>query len=404
MNAYKEHTSCRVCGDSRLVKCVDLGIQPFANDHRKSRVTLPVAPLELLFCESCKLGQLSVVVRPEILYSKYSYTTSRTETMRSHLAAVWRDLCSVCGFAPSRVLEVGSNDGFCLKLFSDLGASSVLGLDPADNLADISRKSGIDTITGFLSSDFVDTSGISKHYFDAVVLRHVFCHIDDWHDAMEAVSKCLGDKSIAYIEVPHIARMAAHGEWDTIYHEHLSYMSVTAISNLALMHGLKVVSVKKYQIHGGSIGVFLSKSSCRHADESVSREIGCESSVTAQALREMPVDSDCNRLRLAIDSASDSGARVVGFGAPAKATVICNRAGIRRDRIAAMFDSTPWKQGCFVPGTDILILPPCDLSAVADVAVMFPWNFSSEILDKNKQFTSAGGKFLMPVCGVRLVP
>jgi SAM-dependent methyltransferase len=228
-----------------------LGVQPLANDFRKDgELRAGHVPLKVLLCPKCSLGQLSVVVDPTVLYANYSYVTSPSLTMQDHFNRLLTDISAETN--AQTVLEIGSNDGRLLKTMQDLGYS-VLGVDPAENLAEIASANDVPTETGFFGEAL--TRYLAQ--YDIVIARHVFCHVDDWHDFVRGLEAVSHKDTLICIEVPYAGDMLKNCEFDTVYHEHTSYLTLKAVTALLKPTTLQLYRVIRYPIHGGAILLML---------------------------------------------------------------------------------------------------------------------------------------------------
>jgi novobiocin biosynthesis protein NovU/D-mycarose 3-C-methyltransferase len=402
---YKQHTVCRACGCTELKPACDLGVQSLANDFVKPGEELAgYAPLKVLFCPECTLAQLSVVVDPKILYSNYPYVTSRSRTMQDHFQLLWQAINVEC--KPESVLEIGSNDGWFLKFCRDNGAQSVLGIDPAANLRP-GEDSGIICLCGMF--DCV-TAGIAKGSMpspDVIVARHVFAHIDDWNGFIKNLDVLASRETLIVIEAPYVMDLLKNVEFDTIYHEHLSYISIKAMAKLLEHTPFHLHKVLRFQIHGGAIVMMLRRSdSNRPVDISV-LEYVFQENITLSPWRFFETEM-CNRItamkRMVGELVYASGKTVCGLGASAKSTVWINSCGFTKEDIACIYDNTPQKHGTLSPGSGIPILPEDSLaSGACDYAVMFCWNFRSEVMASHQEFLVRGGKFIVPVPKLEIV-
>lgn len=262
---YHLHTHCRACDygkpgaqgiksapTDKLIEVFDLGVQSLANDFvHDGEPHAGYAPLKVLFCPQCSLAQLSVVVDPKVLYSHYSYVTSPSQMMRDHFIQILSDIKDEAPEAKT-VLEIGSNDGRLLHLMRNNGYS-VQGIDPAHNLAEIARATGVPTQTGLFGED------LARMFpdYDIIIARHVFCHVDDWHDFIRGLEALCHQETLIFIEVPYVGDTLEKCELDTVYHEHTSYLSIRATEALLKGTSLKIHRIKKYSIHGGAIGIML---------------------------------------------------------------------------------------------------------------------------------------------------
>lgn len=394
---YRIHRHCRACDSDDLTSVFNLGIQPLANDFcGQHDEHAGYAPLEVLFCNQCSLGQLSVVVNPEIMFSKYSYVTSTSATMDRHFDALYADIIEQQGSLGS-VLEIGSNDGRFLRYLKEHGAKSILGVDPATNLAAAANISGVPT----LAKQFDIASAEQIHHTmmpapDIVIARHVFCHCPNWHNFIAALQIVTGPKTLILIEVPHAEKMLKNVEFDTIYHEHSSYLTIKSIQALLSGTNLGIDQIGNYPIHGGTVGLYLRRGANNRTVDDITVEDWRGFSLRARKLIE--------DLRSTVEARVLQGKKVFGFGASAKCTVWMNACGFTQKQIAFVVDNTTLKQGKVVPGTDIPIVPESEIMTHhPDYAVLFAWNYQDEIFEKQKAYRDRGGKFIVPVPELRIV-
>jgi hypothetical protein len=388
---FHYHKKCRACGSDDLTPVIDLGTQPLANDFQKEGSECAgFAPLKVLFCKNCTLAQLSVVVKPEILYSNYSYVTSASKTMREHFEALWKDIKGEMGgpIGGAKLLEVGSNNGEFLIGATRIGFDC-LGIEPAKNLADASQKRGVRTINRFFDMPNAIQLDYTGYKADVIVARHVFGHVDDWNGFILACEKISHQYTLLVMEVPWVVDMFRMNSWDQVYHEHLSYVSISAICKMLEKTSFYIQDVKHYPIHGGAIALMIRRKIDGGASTLFSH---WQSKFQEKDLETQWLSLKVNRSLMAGNLKTllyqVAAKKVCGFGASAKSTVWINSMGLTRKDIAFVCDSTPQKQGKLVPGTDIQIMPESELEK-ADVAINFAWNFP-EIYDrfKNVQWIS----------------
>ena len=398
---YKLHTQCRACGYAspgpqgvkassaeKLIEVFDLGVQPLSNDFRRAgEAHAGYAPLKVLFCPRCSLAQLSVAVQPEILYSNYSYVTSPSAMMKAHFDLLIKDIkAETDGHS---VLEIGSNDGRLLAQMRDDGLI-VAGVDPADNLAGLARQKGIQTQSGF----FGESLSRLLPKFDIVIARHVFCHCDDWHDFVRGLENVVHPETIICIEAPYAADTLKQCEFDQVYHEHLSYLSLKPLEYLLKDTRLKLHRVTHYPIHGGAILAML-----RHRDSERKSSVIPSESITADSWHKFGVCArdQMNRLTASVKTLRVQGKTVAALGASAKSTVWINACGFSRKDISFIADNTPQKQLTCSPGSEIPIVDEgAILRELPDYVVMFAWNYRDEILKKFELARSKGVKFIIP--------
>lgn len=409
---YTLQTQCRACGygawdrqgktgDSpeKLIPVLDLGVQPLANDFRQAKEERAgYAPLKLLHCPACSLAQLSAVVRPDILYSRYSYVTSPSQTMREHFGNLTNDILTET--LPGPVIEIGSNDGLFLAYLSDRGFGNLVGIDPAKNLAEKANKLGILTVNDFFCEQSAESARSSAGDPVLIVARHVFCHIDDWQGFVKNLDRMAGRNTLIVLEVPYAMDQLAAGSFDQIYHEHLSYLSIRSIK--ALLNGgpFHLHRICHYIVHGGAIGIMIRRNDSEvEPHPSVSRYLETED-CGEKAWAKFGEESHHAiwRLREFVHNQRSLGKRFCGYGASAKATVWINALGLTRKDLELVCDSTAYKVGCTVPGTDIPVTHEGDhFTGCFDYVICFAWNFSAEIMEREKGLKHHGFKWIIPV-------
>lgn len=393
---YRELKACRACGATTLFTPVmDLGVQPLANDFRlPGEASKGYAPLKVLYCGGCSLAQLSVVVDPEILYSGYPYVTSRSQTMLGHFAMLWQAINNEC--KPEKILEIGSNDGFFLDYCQQNGAKDVMGIDPAENLSELANSRGIYTVSGVFNDSNADKA--NRHFSgpDVVIARHVFCHIDDWKKFMLNMDVVCRKNTLVVIEVPYVMDTLERVEFDQIYHEHLSYLSINAMNSLLEGTTFTLHKVTRFPIHGGSVVIMLRRRDWGDGvmDTSVSEFLYKEEHEIGDKWADFGQKANyrINKLRDQVNESKQWG--VCGYGASAKSTVWIQACGFKRDQIQCIVDETKQKQNRLSPGTDIPVRNE-DVLKLFRYSVLFAWNFKEEIIKKAKA-SGWEGAFIIP--------
>lgn len=399
--SYRTLDKCRACGGTDLPMVFDLGVQPLANDHCKpGEPRQGFYPLAVLYCNGCGLAQLSAVVDKEILYRNYSYVTSSSETMKRHFNRLIQDIESE---KPERkLLEIGSNDGTLLSYFQGLGYD-VQGIDPAKNLAAIANSHGVMTVPTFFDRE---SALPMRGNVPLILARHCFAHMDDWDEFFRASEMVSTNDCLLCLEVPYVGDMLQRAEFDTIYHEHLSYISLKPVAKCAERFGWRLHRVIKYMIHGGAILImFRRKDNPVQANLSADEYLADEN-ITLDAWKKFEGRAGVKimRLRETVNDLADKGKLVCAFGASAKATVLIHACGFTKRQIAFVTDNSPFKPGRLVPGTDIPIIEESQmLSEHPDYAVCSAWNYRGEILEKMSKWRSRGGKFIFPHPEVEIV-
>jgi SAM-dependent methyltransferase len=406
-NGARRVSKCRVCGGTEWQEVTSLGRVPLANGYLEPADSYPderYFPLELVSCRSCRLLSLTLVVDPEILYRNYAYVTSDSDTIRQHMgyvAQVCQDRFELP--AGSLVVEIGSNIGTQLVPFRDAGMR-VLGIDPAENLAAVANDAGLETLPEFFCPDVAES--VRRDYGPARLIlgRHVLAHIDDLSGISAAARRLLRPDGVFAIEVPYALDMLERTEFDTIYHEHLSYFLVGTLVTLFEQHGLCVVDVERLPVHGGSILVFvghedgpwpvaprvkellaLEERSGSH-DDSTYRRFGRDVELIRQDLPAL------------VRGLVAEGKRVAGYGASAKGNTVLNACGLGAGELEFCSDTTDLKQGKVLPGTHIPVCTPEYSKAHRpDYYLLLAWNYAEEILRKERAFLDGGGRFIVPI-------
>lgn len=404
-----EHiTKCRVCGGQRLNQVFDMGPMPLANALRVVKNPPNMRfPLTLLFCEDCSLVQIRETIDKGILFSgDYLYYSSQSKTMVQSARELAEENIT---FQPltqdDLVMEAASNDGYLLQHYVKAGVR-VIGVDPAVECAKVAETVGVKTDVEFFTANY------AEKYRGAVTIFHannVLAHTYDQNDFVRGISIVLKDEGLAIIEVPYLGNMIEHREFDTIYHEHLCYFSLTALNRLFMRHGLVIVDVEQLAIHGGSIRVFVHKgkstpsTAVRYmlADEQ-KRGMHIWKYYADFGARANMLGADLWRLFDKIHRANSS-AKIAGYGAAAKGNQLLSYFNI--DFLERVIDSTPAKQGKFMAGVDTKIVKPFgDLhgSMIDDIdyVLILAWNFKDEIMAKHPQFK---GKWIVPIPDVQIV-
>lgn len=380
---FKHHTKCRVCGSEDLVSVADFGLTPLANDFRKpGEEVAGYAPLNVLYCADCSLAQLSATVNPMVLYSNYSYVSSTSQTMLDHMDRLIQDIRAEHNGPIVSVLEIGANTGVFLERFRPY-CQIIAGIDPAENLADEAAKRGVSVAVGLFNCETAKRSLRA----DVIVARHVFAHVDNWHEFVATLDHVTNPDSTVVIEVPYVGAMLERGEWDSVYHEHLSYVSIRSVNRLLAKTPWYVAATRRYAVHGGSIAFFIKRRKVDSVvvdNDDLTEYDFCKSS-EAWKRNANVFWSELTR---------GPRKRIFGYGAPAKATLWTSFLSLRRSDIEFVHDNTPQKQGCFMPGTDIPVNGGTEGMESCDVGIVFAWNYFDEI--KRKSPPSVAEKLVVP--------
>ena len=378
---------CRGCNGRELFSALDLGHLPIANELLISKTSkIEKFPLHLRVCSECGLGQVADVVTPERIFRDYRYLSSMSSTFLHHATNYVNQRIEE-GMIDSGdwVLEIASNDGYLLKNFLERNIK-VLGVEPAENVAEISKSLGIDTISKFFSSQLAIEILQVHGYPKLIVANNVMAHVPDLPDFIKGLAILCGPETQVSIENPSLANILIGMQFDTIYHEHYSYLSAFAVSRLSKMVGLHLAKVEELTIHGGSNRYWLHKSGLKNSvDESVTRVVESElSSGLFDSLKwgsySEIVEEILQKFLAWIHETKNAGGRIYGYGAAAKASTILNSIDVDPDLITAIADVSLEKQDRFMPPYGIDIISPDALfSEMPTDVVIFPWNIKSEI-------------------------
>lgn len=405
MKNYIKKNQCRICKKRGLELILDLGKQPPANALIENvKIKENVFPLRLYWCKNCNLVQLLDIVDKKYLFSDYFYMTSASKPIVKHFIkyANYTFKKYLKNKKNSTVLEIGSNDGSLLKEFKKLGAKTI-GIEPAKNLADLANHKGIKTINGFFSIKLAKKIAENQN-ISLIVANNVVGHIEDLYELMEGVKILIKNDGIFVFEVPYLIDFIKKREFDTVYHEHLSYFSLLPLMYLARKFGLEIFDVKKQRVHGGTIRIFISKKGNQKVSASVKKfeihekEFGINKKKTYVSFSN-DVKKIKDEIRTILAKLKKQNYNIFGYGAPAKGNVLLNYCKIDTKFIDEIIDTTPIKQGKFTPGTHIPIVTPKKMykKGLGDIALILAWNYSKDIINVEKKFQKKGGRFLIPI-------
>lgn len=403
--------ACRVCGDKTSHKFLSLGPMPLANGFlREDQLNTPEPyyPLDVCFCSTCGLVQLGYVVTPKIMFKDYSFLTSASEPAKLHFAEFAEDVIQRFSMPPeSLVVDIGSNDGTLLQNFQKHGMK-VLGIEPATNIAKLAASRRIETINDFFSQRAAEVICAERGQARVITAANVFAHVHDLDSLLHGVNYLLDNDGIFAIEVPYLVDMLDKLEFDTIYHEHLSYFAIRPLVALFAKFGMSIIEVQRISPAGGSLRLYVQKS-VHSLPSSVTELLKLEAEARLDSLKTYQkfaqgVEQVKEVLLSLLKSLKARGASIVGYGAPAKGNVLLNYCKIGTDILDYIIDTTPFKQGCYTPGMHIPVFPESRFhEAPPDYALLLVWNYADAILQKEEGYRQAGGKFIIPVPNPRIV-
>ncbi len=404
--------TCRSCGGVRPQVVLSLGKQPLANSlltKKQLNEIEPTFPLDLAFCPDCSLVQITETVPPEILFSNYLYFSSFSDTMLKHAEDIAQKTIKTFNLnSDSLVIELGSNDGYLLKFFATKKIP-VLGIEPARNIAEKATAGGIPTLCEFFGKELASKLKGQNKSADIIFANNVLAHIADLNGVIEGIRLLLKDKGIAIIEVPYVKDMIDKCEFDTIYHEHLCYFSLTALDNLFKRHGMLIVDVERISIHGGSLRIYAAKDPKRKTSTAVKSLLAQEVVWGIDKIEfyrdfRAAVENVKNSLLSTIESLHRNGRRIAAYGAAAKGTVLLNYCKIGNQFLDFVVDRSPYKQNRYIPGVHVPILPPSELvSKRPDYTLILAWNLADEIIKQQVEYRNLGGKFIIPIPQVKIM-
>lgn len=410
----KQIIKCRICKSTQLYKFLDLGSMPIPNgflteellEKREQKYELAC-----IFCENCGLVHLTNVVNPDIMFKNYVYIPSTARNMMNNFNNLASYAVNQYKLKDSSlVIDIGSNDGSLLTFFKSYGVR-ILGIDPAENLAKIAELKGVPTVAKLFNSRVAQS--VAKRYggADVITATNVIAHIDDLHEMFKGVSALLSKDGVFITEFPYLLDLIQKNQFDTIYHEHLSYYSIKPWKVLLDEFGFEIIDAQRLPIHGGSIRLIHRKKKSKKG--SSSRMINTLMELEEkQGLYERKTYDDFStrvsdlkiELNDLLRGLKKDKKRIVGYGAAAKGNVLTNIFDIGTDVLDYIVDSTPYKQGLYTPGKHIPVHAESKLvEDMPDYTLILAWNFADEIMDKQKEYKKKGGKFIIPIPRPKIV-
>jgi SAM-dependent methyltransferase len=411
---HDRHSGCRFCGSELRQVFLDLGSSPLANSYLKEEDLQQEEqrfPLRVYVCGECLLVQLEEWESPENIFGDYAYFSSYSESWLRHAKTYVGMMVARFGFNPdSKVVEIASNDGYLLQYFVDRGIS-VLGIEPARNVAEVARSRGIPTRVDFFGETTARTLRREGLRADLLIGNNVLAHVPNLNDFVKGLKIVLAEQGIITMEFPHLMRLCEDCQIDTIYHEHFSYFSFITVEKIFAAHGLTMFDVEELSTHGGSLRIFAQHRAggrqpiSKRVEELRKREIraGYAGLAGYLAFEERAVQTREKLIEFLV-IAKQSGKRVVGYGAPAKGNTLLNYCGITSDLVEYTVDRSPHKQGRFLPGTHIPIYEPERINATKpDYILILPWNLQDEIIRQLAFARTWGAQFVVPIPEPRIV-
>ena len=398
--------NCRMCKSNNMSKFLDLGFSALSDNFLTvEQLEQPEIfyPLTVHSCLDCGLCQLGYVVPPELMFNEnYPYDSSTTKTGREHFTKMGVDICDRFNLKPNLfVIDVGSNAGVLLSGFKSKGMR-VLGIEPSSKLANAAIKNGIDSIIEFFSKKLVKKILDDYGKVSVITGTNVFAHIDDLDDFMIAADSLLVEDGIIVIEAPYLLRLIENLEYDTIYHEHLSYLSVKPMIKFCKKFSFEVFDTEEQTIHGGTLRYFIGRKDKRKVSQNVSNYLKIEEEqeiYSEKKLRDFARSVKDHRRALLqlLHELKTNGKKIVAISAPAKGNTLLNYCKIDSEILDYVTERNPLKVGKFTPGMHIPVYSDEKLEDQPDYALILAWNFADEIIQNNSKYREKGGKFIIPI-------
>lgn len=403
--------NCRSCGSKSIQSIFSFGEIPLANRLLKCEQLSEVEPrynLEIMLCEGCGLVQLKDIVDPGTLFNEYLYFSSNAVTMLESARHLVDKLVPSLP-KEAKIVEIASNDGYLLQYYQNNGFD-VLGIEPAKNIAEYANTKGIPTRCEFFTAALADTLSQEQHLqADIIHANNVMAHVPNINDFVLGIKKLLAPQGQAIIEVPYLLNLINKIQFDTIYHEHVYYFSLSPLLSLFSRHGLTIFDVEEIPVHGGSLRIYVSHEGQHATSNAVSDMYKNECQLNMKQhsyYREFAnkISTLKTNLCTQLDLLKKQKNRIAAYGASAKGTTLLNYFGIGKDIIDFVVDLSPVKHGYHTPGTHLKINPVEYLSKEKiDYTLLLTWNFSEEILKQQEEYRANGGKFIIPLPEVSVI-
>jgi hypothetical protein len=404
---------CRFCAEPLDDIFADLGMSPLANSllpPERANAMEPFYPLRALVCSNCFLVQLEEYETPEHIFGDYAYFSSYSSSWLEHSSRYVEAMIERFGLgARSHVVELASNDGYLLQFFVDRHVP-VLGIEPAANVAKVALQKGIPTLVEFFGVQTASTLAPDSRA-DLLLGNNVLAHVPDINDFVGGMKVLLADEGVITMEFPHLLKLIELNQWDTIYHEHFSYLSFSTVRRVFAAHGLRLFDVEELPTHGGSLRIYGCHDTAGHEETEQARELvtierraGLEDMAIYRAFGQR-VAQDKRRIVHFLANLKDAGHALAGYGAPAKGNTLLNFCGIGSDFLDYTVDLNPHKQGHVLPGTHVPVRPVEALRETRpDVILILPWNLRDEITGQHAYVREWGGRFAARAPDLQLLP
>ncbi|HEX2916696.1 MAG TPA: class I SAM-dependent methyltransferase [Chloroflexia bacterium] len=406
---------CRFCGKPLQYTFVDLGMSPLCESYIKPEQLNDMErfyPLRVYICDECFLVQLHEYISPVEIFSEYAYFSSYSDSWLDHARRYTEEMIARFGLnEQSQVIEIASNDGYLLQYFVARNVP-VIGIDPAANVAETAMRKGVPTLIKFFGRETARMLLAIGRQADLLVGNNVLAHVPDINDLVGGMKLLLKPRGVITMEFPHLMRLMEGNQFDTIYHEHFSYLSFITVEKIFAGHGLTIFDVEELPTHGGSLRIYArhsgdsSRGVTYRVDELRERELsaGFTELETYIAFAEQVKETKRKLLEFLIE-AKRSGKSVAAYGAPGKGNTLLNYCGIRTDFLDYTVDRNPYKQGSFLPGTHIPIYNPDKIRETKpDYLLILPWNLKNEIMQQMSCIREWGGQFVVPIPEVQVLP
>ena len=403
----KTTSCCRLCDSTLRHTFVDLGMSPLCESFLEAGQLdqmEPYFPLRVMVCESCFLVQLREYVTPDHIFSHYAYFSSFSTSWVAHAKSYCEMITRRLALGPkSLVVELASNDGYLLQHFKPLGVPSI-GIEPAANVAEAARAKGVETIVDFFGVRLAGAMAAEGRKADLIAGNNVLAQVPDLNDFVGGINRLLKPEGVVTLEFPHLERLIAENQFDTIYHEHFSYFSLTTVEIMGRRHGLRLIDVEELGTHGGSLRVYLAHEASGHAAsprvaELLARESdGGFRDIATYTGFQAKVQAVKRDLLATLIDLKRQGKTICGYGAPGKGNTLLNYCAIGPDFLDFTVDRNPFKHGRFTPGMHVPILTVEAIERTKpDYLLILPWNLKTEIMDQMRHVADWGCTFLVPV-------